>query len=418
MKKIIPVALLLAMLIWLFYPKQEIEETIKVQTPVLIKEQEDATSLEKKKAELDELIRASNERVKLRLEKEELDQNTNEPDLDLITAFRDYKYFETCEYIFEIYKNNIELAPVDQFNQSYNVNHKKLLEPTSQQLSYLQSHADKCNSYFDSQSKNFQSELSSLRRRYERINPKSSKEKSLRQAIDLHSLSNRIKGQLEQAKGGAQKDLKLHFDYLGEIKSLRKKIQKIRASSQSNFSFNLTISDEEKNIEIIKLLEQMENLEKLVKENFYIDHELIGKLDKEKQDLFKKIKGFLNNNNSPDAFLLLTEILIPDKIIVDKEDVEYEFINQIKTKFKFNDSDYFDLLNEIVYPLIACYLDYPCDDMSRHVVSICLNYRNPDSALACGKNLEDFYLNNYLSPNQTIDFNNYFNYLLDVYVKQ
>jgi hypothetical protein len=75
-------------------------------------------------------------------------------------------------------------------------------------------------------------------------------------------------------------------------------------------------------------------------------------------------------------------------------------------------------MNKIIYPLVACYLDYPCDDESMHVISLCLDNKNQESQLACGKNLEDFYFNNYLSPGQTVDLNNYFNYLLEFYVKE
>jgi len=408
MKKIIPIALILFILVWLLLPKSEPQE-LRQQTAIVIEKQQTSTPTKTNKVDLEERIRINNEyneKLATRLANEESNQKNNEPDLDLITAFRDYKYFETCKYFFEIQTKNLDINPVGQFNQSYTNERRIVQEPTSQQLNYLKIHTEKCKNYYEEEAENFYVESRSLQRRYQRIEPKTDEEKLLKRAIDLHSEFNKVQSKLKQASKGGPKDRKLDSDYFFQISDLNKHIQKIRTQGQSNFSLNITIVEEESNQEIVSLKEQIKQIEKLIEENLFIDNELIEQFQNKKLTLFKNIEDFLKHNNSPDALLLLKGILITNKNDIRSDN---DFVTQIKSKFKFYDSTYFDLLNKVVYPLIACYMSYPCDDTSQLTLNICLDYRNPDSSLACGKNLEDFYLNNYLSSNQAIDFNHYFN---------
>jgi hypothetical protein len=413
MKKIITIVIIIAFLAWLLFPKKEVVE-IKQPKPIITEIQQGPQST-KDHLSIDEMIRNNKASIEAKLAKEEIEQKSKEPELDLITAFRDYKYFELCQYVFELDKNKIDMSPIGQFNQFYSPDQRIRLEPSSEQLMYLKIHFDRCKSLYDKDAKFYAQASSQLLRRYSRIQAKSAQEKQLKQAIDLDDHFNETSNQLIQARKGAPKDISLKSEYFKQKREITQQINRLRSHGQSNFSLNIVIAGEERNQEINRLEQQLQQIENLEAENYFIDNELIIKLESQKQQLSKDIEGFLSQNTSPDAFLLLTNVFISDK---QETQEDSNFIKKIKKSFNFYDSTNFKLLNKIVYPLVACSLNYPCNDESSLVLNICLDYKNNDSSMACGKNLEDFYLNNYLSPNQALDLNNYFNYLMDHYVKK
>lgn len=64
-------------------------------------------------------------------------------------------------------------------------------------------------------------------------------------------------------------------------------------------------------------------------------------------------------------------------------------------------------------------MNYPCNDQSEFILDYCLGWRPSyiKYSAACGKTLDDFYFNHYLSPNQLEDVSNYLNYILEHYAK-
>ena len=76
-------------------------------------------------------------------------------------------------------------------------------------------------------------------------------------------------------------------------------------------------------------------------------------------------------------------------------------------------------LYDVGIKLAACAMNYPCDDQSEFILDYCIGVDNryfmyPN---ACGKTLDDFYFNDYLSPNQLEDVSKYLNYILENYAK-
>ena len=77
-------------------------------------------------------------------------------------------------------------------------------------------------------------------------------------------------------------------------------------------------------------------------------------------------------------------------------------------------------LYDVSIKLTACAMNYPCDDHSEFISDYCIRgFKNMSNYLsACGKTLEDFYFNEYLSPNQLEDVSKYLNFILEHYANQ
>jgi len=219
-----------------------------------------------------------------------------------------------------------------------------ILEPTSQQLTYLNIHKDKCKSYYGEDADNFQAEVSRMQRRYERVLAKTDAEKQLKQALDVFSGYYGLRNQLKQARKGGPKDRKLYSEYYKKLRDINKKIQKHRKQGQSNYALNVVIAGQETNEDIIQLQGQYEQIEKLMEQNHFIDKALISQLEDKKINLFQEFESFLSKNDSADAFLLLTNVFLTD---IKESEGHNEFINRIKSKFKYYDTTNFESLNKI-----------------------------------------------------------------------
>ena len=95
---------------------------------------------------------------------------------------------------------------------------------------------------------------------------------------------------------------------------------------------------------------------------------------------------------------------------------KFFFTEDLNNKLGIYDTDYIQNLNKHIVPFVACTLDYPCGPESYFSINHCI-HPGGNEAKACGKNVIDFYLDDLISTNQMIDFNNYFNYLMDNHAK-
>ena len=90
-------------------------------------------------------------------------------------------------------------------------------------------------------------------------------------------------------------------------------------------------------------------------------------------------------------------------------------MGHVKSQTHIYDNYYLGILNNLVHPLVACSMDYPCDAQSDLILSYCLGLKDSMFNQACGLSLEDFYFTFYIGANQLDDVNKYFNYLVNRY---
>jgi len=148
---------------------------------------------------------------------------------------------------------------------------------------------------------------------------------------------------------------------------------------------------------IIKL-NSVEGHEANAEEIAYLENEIIKHMS--------QLKDFFKDNQTPDIFLIFAEHLLNERM------GKFFFTEDINKKLGIYDTEYINKLNKIIVPFIACSLDYPCGHESYLSIEHCIKPLGSEP-LACGKNIIDYYLDDLISPNQMIDFNNYFNYIMD-----
>ncbi len=174
---------------------------------------------------------------------------------------------------------------------------------------------------------------------------------------------------------------------------------------------NITpVTNEEKDLaKYIELLDTIRHMNYTKNNDNNADVKLI---DQELKKIGLIIERFFITNKSSDALLNVMEVLNPSSgpLIGFKA----KLIKKLQVQTRINDKDYLSILLDLATPLFACTLDYPCDQhsllMSRH----CILELNK---FACDRDLENFYLNHYISTQQQTDVNLVFDYLLSHYAQ-
>lgn len=150
------------------------------------------------------------------------------------------------------------------------------------------------------------------------------------------------------------------------------------------------------------------------KENKSAD--VLLELNKSLEIVLFEIIDNLKTNSSPDVFLdnyfnFVEPIRSPFDTIPRLEDF---ILTNIQNDTNINDEYYLEILIELATPLFACSLGYPCDENSLLTYKYCVYQSNKN---ACGKTVEDFYLNDLISPNQQVDVNKVLDYFMTNYAQ-
>jgi hypothetical protein len=85
-----------------------------------------------------------------------------------------------------------------------------------------------------------------------------------------------------------------------------------------------------------------------------------------------------------------------------------------KKELNLSRGNYPIILARLALPLFACALGYPCDKSSQIIINHCIISANRN---ACGIGVEDFYLNQYISPNILEDVNQFLGFLFEHYAQ-
>lgn len=329
-----------------------------------------------------------------------------DPDLDYVTAYRDWQYFANCYTDIEDFQNDRE--PLDTLAARFENNPREAQsEPTQEQNSIYQKHADICQTMINDvgdDKDNYYQIMHKLGARFRSITPKTDEAKQLKHALEMVHRLKFFKNE--------------YLDSTFPVSTL--------SNEQSN-GINQRIEDLSD-----QLITVYENTDELTQEHTLMIQELSNEIELLRKNLLnsrtinnnemlskeKQLDGYLNSIDdylhkiqSPDAFLILTSELYNS----DYYQKESTILQKMKSQTGINDPYYVRILNRLVMPLVACSMNYPCGPESDYMMSYCLGLRDSMFMQACGKDLTDFYFNFYIGMNQMSDVDNYFNYIVNRY---
>lgn len=330
------------------------------------------------------------------------------PELDYITAYRDWQYFENCYTDIEDFKNNKD--PLDTLKQRFVRNPRESqTESTPQQLSYYQYHVDICRTLMNDvggENDSYSQIRNNLKLRFQNLDQTTAEEKQLAHAIEMAEQLLTFKNNYSQA----HKDISnLSAEEVADIETRIDALTE-RALAISNGSNTLT---PEQTQELQKYDTQIEALISIIANNNIPDYNKIAETQVIIDGYLNSIDDYLHQVKSPDAFILLAQLVYKHEFFNKDSTV----LNKFKTQTGIKEGFYIEVLTKIVVPLVACSMNYPCDAESDLILSYCLGLKDSMFNQACGKSLEDFYFNFYIGPNQLEDVNHYFNYLVNKYAQ-
>jgi len=240
--------------------------------------------------------------------------------------------------------------------------------------------------------------------------PQTEPEKVLEKGLELFNQHK----ELEKSIGDATQSYSLLSE--DEMQNIKTKIQKLNQQIKE-LKAN---PDSQTNNQIQSLISELSNkrsqLYKTIRENKVTNTDKEAKKRAEDNVLQHKntLLDFLKSNNSPDILLLYSRMFFYP--------ATFEFnpiLEDMKRELATYEPYLLLSLYEVGIKLAACSMNYPCDDQSLFVLNYCIGERKyfNMSPSACGKSLEGFYFNAYLSPNQLEDVSKYLNYILENYAK-
>lgn len=339
------------------------------------------------------------------VENNEVEKETEIPDLDYITAYRNWQYFKNCYTDVEDFHNDKD--PLQTQDERFKLNSRESQnEPTVQQKIYYQRHVDICKSLMDDESDNYYQVMMKLKQKLDKVQPKTEEELQLQKAL---SMMEQYEFYLRQYNESFQAKPNLPVE---EINRIQQQISQLNQELYSVYEGSDPLSEEDVG-QIERLQQQIDELRSSLEVTESIDQNKVMEAKKVFYKYIGSMDAYLQNVSSPDAFLLLATKIYQIEYAEDEPPV----ISNLKNKTGILDSQYINNLNSIVFPLVACSMNYPCDAESDFVMNYCLGLKDSMFNQACGKSLEDFYFSFYIGSGQLADVNTYFNFLMQRYAQ-
>lgn len=400
-------AVLLVIIIILFSHTTDVPKPIKSINIASVQSDQNTNTKEKKKKHSNNLKTEIDTTQNRQTSSDKKHNDSKDDNLDYITAYRDWKYFENCYTDIEDFGNNKN--PLDTLKERFESNPREYQsQPTTQQNIYYQHHVELCKTLIgevgDEENYNYKQVMYDLKQRFLAITPNTLEEKQLAYALELIKLIKNIRHQFTQA----------HYQYssltIEQQSQINLQIQQLTEKIMVIYDGNNDLTPEQINL-IEEYSDNIDELQNTLTQNNTINYEKITQLEQQINIHLNNMDAFLHTNQSPDAFLILANELYKFNYLQKDSDV----LKRFKAQTGIKDNYYIAILNRIVHPLIACSMDYPCDAESDFMLSYCLGLRDSMFNQACGLNLEDFYFNFYIGANQLKDVDTYFNYLVRTY---
>ena len=330
-------------------------------------------------------------------------EKVEEQELDYITAYRDWQYFDNCYTDVEDFHNDRD--PLETLAGRFSVNlRESQTEPTPQQNQYYQHHVDICKSLIDDEEDDFSQIKQKLLERFRSIIPKTSEEKQLQHAIEMSTYLRKIK------KDFSKSHRRTSVLSQEKIDQLNAQIAELTTTMMAIYDGNDELSPEQA-VLFKKYSKEIEQIRLVIERSKQFDLKAIKKIQEQIDGYVNSIDDYMHNVTSPDAFILLANIIYNFDIYQQQTSL----LKAVKLGTGIQDVYYLNILKEVVIPLVACSMDYPCDAESDFMLSYCLGLKDSMFNQACGRGLEDFYFSFYIGANQLNDVNNYFNFLVNRY---
>jgi len=407
MKSIIKTVFLAAILLILFFYFFQNTPVIKKDTNTISNQaisanliKEDTTNKIKIKKQTNDIL-TSNEG-----EPEKNEGEIKETQIDYITAFRDWQYFENCYTDIEDFGNNKD--PLDTLAERFENNPRESQQqPSAQQNYYYQHHVDICKTLINEvgdENDNYSQIRSKLNQRFTSIKPKTDEEKQLERALQMIKQLESYKLEYNKAHTPESNLPPL------ESNDIHNQIENFTIEMMSVYNGNSPLTQDQVQL-IEQYSEKIESLQNIVRQSKQINAEKIEKIESVIDGYLNSMDDYLHRVQSADAFILIATELYKFEYMQNKSTV----IKTMQAQTSIQDLYYLSLLNNITIPLVACSMNYPCDAESDLILSYCLGLKDSMFNQACGTSLEEFYFNFYIGANQLGDVNNYFTYLVNRY---
>lgn len=336
-----------------------------------------------------------------------------DPNLTYLQAYRNTIVFKKC---FSIVNDiNKDISPLIQFKKDasldfYNFTEESQKQATKLQIQYYSDFIDLCQSFLKDNHENFTSALKRLHDIFSSIEPKTESEKQLAEGLELYMFYQeliQLKSNTTQSYSLLSEEEKSNIN--SDMKNLYNQIKELKTNPdwQTNNQIQILINE---------LNNKISNNRNKVRNNKVTNTDDKTKKKLEVQILLHKNEmiNFLKSNNSPDILLLYAKLIFYPGYLRDDT-----ILNEMKRELNTYDSHLLLSLHDVGIKLAACAMNYPCSDQSEFILDYCIGgFKNMSNyPSACGKTLDEFYFNHYLSPNQLEDVSKYLNYILENYAK-
>jgi len=323
------------------------------------------------------------------------DKNTDKtPKVDYVTAFRQFQQFKRCRSILESLENNENpfLNHLKKLNRGRKDNNP--FELSSVQHRYFEHKVEGCKNMQSFSGELYTAGHERYRKRFYETTPESKEAKNLAQSWPLKEKMRHLKFKHTKLRV----NIAIESSYIQKI--FNRKIQNYQGML-SYINRNTDIDFSQRTREEINMYQDFINdFEAILAGNILIDTDYIAELTAQYQQKQQDIVRFLQQNNSAEAFTTLAPFAFADDALARG----------------FYDQRYYQRISLAIYNLIGCAMGAACDENSEIITQNCFGNLQA-SELACGQNVQDFYLSTYFSPNQLNDALPLVDYYLDNYAE-
>lgn len=333
--------------------------------------------------------------------------NLKQKDKTFLQAFRDFYFFLGCKTAIQGFfekKNYDEI-----FGYRIGFFEKNGVTDLALHKQYFQQYTQKCQDKLSDADASFEQAVQRQKDELFSIEAKIQDEKDLLETLNLLETLHELQQEFKSISAGENTLSK------AEIDSIRAQIQQLY---DANRQLNALETTEDVRLQIQVNKEKIKGLNKILRSQTSYDKDKMSSLNEQvkltKSLLFEQLKIA----QLADVHLLIFRSNYPRKnykadLYRDIGDLMKNHAETVFKKPQFH-SNYGNILSRSALPLFACALNYPCDGDSVLAWELCIH---SGLTSACGKPVEDFLLDDYISPNAQMDVQAFLTHLLNTYAQ-